>query len=341
MISYIIGDNMNNDLQFIGSIDKITTTEELYELYKLGLTCIRLNMSYRLNYYEKAVSTIRETNKKYGINIKLMCDLAGKEMRVINSEPIKIKLDQEIIIGKDLIFDQGDLSLLSKNDELLINDGETILVIDKYIDGLLYCKSKTESIVYPNANAYNSKIYSKLPFVSDKDKLNINDTIKYEADYIAISHVGSKKDIDEIKEYLNKNNIKIISKIENDEGIKNIDEIIENSDGIMIARGDLGKILPIHDLGYYQKIITKKTLKANKYLISATDYLKSLKDNLVPTRAEVIDLFSAYNDGIKNIMFSKELLLSIDKINFLNTANNIYKSYQKYIENNSELFRKE
>lgn len=328
-----MGDDMNNNtINFIGSIDKNTSCEELKQWYDYGLTSIRLNMSYRLDYYNNAVEVVKETNKKYGINIKLICDLAGKEMRVTNSKPLSIQSGQQIVVGKDLTFDQGDFSLLEPKEQILVNDGETILTVDKYDDGLLYCTSDSDGIIYPNANAYNEKIYNNLPFISEKDKLNLNDAIKYKADFIAVSHVCCKEDLDEIKKYLKENNadIKLISKIENAEGMQNIDEIIKDSDGIMIARGDLGKILPICDLGYNQKIITGKTLKAGKYLISATDYLASLKNNKIPTRAEVIDLFTAYNDDIKCIMFSKELVLSIDKINFLKTANDIYQSYLKY-----------
>lgn len=325
---------MNRDINFIGSIDDITCVDELKKLYDYGLTTIRLNMSYRFEYYNNAVSVIRNTNQKYGTNIKLICDLAGKEMRVTNDKSLELKIGDKIIVGKDLCFDQGDLSLLEQDDIILINDGETVLEVEKNYDGYLYCVTKTDSVISPNANVYNEKIYSKLPFISEKDKLNLNDAIRYKADFIAVSHVGCKKDLDEIKEYLKCNNadIKLISKIESKEAIKNLDEIILNSDGIMIARGCLGKILPIYELGYYQKLITEKTLQNNKYLITATDYLTSLKNNLSPSRADVIDLFTAYNDGIKNIMFSKELVLSIDKINFLKIANNIYDSYLKYVE---------
>lgn len=327
---------MNNEMiNFIGSIDDKTTSEELREWFDYGLTSIRLNMSYRLEYYNNAVELIKRTNKKYGININLICDLAGKEMRVVNKKPLLVKKGQEIIIGKDIFFDQGDLSLLKPNDEISINDGEIVLVVDKYYDGLLYCVSNNDNVINPNANVYNEKLYDKLPFISEKDKLNLNDAIRYKADFIAVSHVSSKDDLDQIRNYLKKNNtnIKLISKIENHDAIMNIDEIIENSDGIMIARGDLGKILPIYDLGYNQKIITDRTLKAGKYLISATDYLSSLKVNKNPTRAEVIDLFCAFNDGINCVMFSKELILSVDRINFLTVANKIYKSYLKYKDN--------
>ena len=98
-----------------------------------------------------------------------------------------------------MFFDQGDLSLLEQNDIILINDGETVLEVEKFYNGSLYCVSKTDSVISPNANVYNEKIYSKLPFISEKDKLNLNDAIRYKADFIAVSHVENKKDLEEIQ----------------------------------------------------------------------------------------------------------------------------------------------
>ena len=122
----------------------------------------------------------------------------------------------------------------------------------------------------------------------------------------------------------------MISKIESPQSVENLDEIIEKSDGIMIARGDLGKILPIEDLAYNQKIITEKNLKVGKYLMSATDYLFSLIEPTTPTRAEIVDLFTAYEDGIRNIMFTKEISLSKDPIFLLDMATKVFNSYMKY-----------
>jgi len=308
-----------------------TSKDILKKMYEHGMSHIRFNMSYRLDYYEEIVKNVQELNNE-GINIKMICDLAGTEMRVTNAEEISVKKGQTIIVGKDISFDQGDLSLLSKGEQIIIRDGRVILEVDKYENGLLYCTSLSDDVINVNGNCFNKTIYDNLNFISHKDELNLNDAIRYNVDYIAVSHVRTAKSLDEINDYLkNKNSkIKLISKIENKQAMENLDEIIEKSDGIMIARGDLGKILPISDLGYNQKIITEKTLNAGKYLMSATDYLFSLIEPTTPTRAEVIDLFTAYEDGIRNIMFTKEVSLSKDPIYLLDMATDIYNSYLKY-----------
>lgn len=319
--------------KFICTIGKCNNTKEkLKEMYDHGMKFARFNMSYRLDYYDNIVNSIKELNKEYGVNIGLICDLAGTEMRILIEKEMPVVEGQEIVIGKDIKLDQGDLSLLSKGDEIIIKDGKIVLEVVKFKDELLYCVSKSNDILTVNANCYNKKLYDNLNFISEKDELNLNDAIKYNADYVAVSHVRNSNNINEIKEYLNNRNskIKIMSKIENGEALENIDDIIANSDAIMIARGDLGKILPFTDIALNQKIITKKVLHAKKMLVSATDYLFSLENPTIPSRAEIVDLFTAYNDGIKYIMFTKEIAHSTDPAYLLDIATKVYNSYEKY-----------
>lgn len=308
-----------------------TSKSILKEMAENGMTYIRFNMSYRLDYYEEIVKNVKEL-KLEGLNIGIICDLAGTELRVTNSEEFKVTKGQTVIVGKDINFDQGDLSLLNKDEQIIIRDGRIILKVDKYENGLLYCTSLSDDVINVNGNCFNKTLYDNLPFISAKDRLNLDDAIKYNADYIAVSHVRNKNNLKEIRDYLkSKNaNIKLMSKIENKPSMENLDEIIENSNAIMIARGDLGKILPIEELGYNQKIITEKALKANKFLVTATDYLFSLIEPTTPTRAEIIDLFTAYEDGIRNIMFTKEISLSKDPIFLLDLATKVFESYKKY-----------
>ena len=321
--------------KFICTVGPSTISKDiLKKMYDNGMSHIRFNMSYRLDYYDEVVKNVHDLNNEFNINIGIICDLAGTEMRVITEKEIAVKKGQQIIIGKDFLLDQGNLALLTSGEKIVIKDGKVILCVDKYEDGLLYCTSESDDIITINANCFNKTLYDNLAFVSYKDKLNLDDAIRYDVDYIAVSHVRRKENLMEIESYLKDKGkkIKLLSKIENKEGLNNIDEIIEYSDGIMIPRGCLGKILPIEELGYNQKLITKKTLAANKYLVSATDYLFSLIEPTTPTRAEVIDLFTAYDDGIRNIMFTKEISLSKDPIYLLNMANGIFESYKKYEE---------
>ena len=318
--------------KFICTAGPSTTSKEVIKkMYEHGMSHIRFNMSYRLDYYDDIVKSINELNDE-GCKIGIICDLAGTEMRTTNTEEIKVHKGQKVVIGRDFEFDQGDLSLLKAGEQIFIRDGRVILTVEKYEDGLLYCNCESNDVININGNTFNKTIYDNLKFISPKDELNLQDAIRYNADYIAVSHVRTTKNLDEIKEYLRERNssIKLISKIESQQSIENLDKIIDNSDGIMIARGDLGKILPIEDLGYYQKIITEKALKAGKYLMTATDYLFSLIEPTTPTRAEIIDLFTAYLDGIRNIVFAKEISMSKNPIYLLDVATKVYDSYLKY-----------
>lgn len=322
-----------NEPIFICTIGRCNNSKQkIREMFEHGMRYIRFNMSYRLNYYDDVVKYIQELNEELDVHIGLICDLAGTEMRVITNEELFIKEGEKIIVGKDIKLDQGDLSLLKEGDKIIILDGKIILEVEKFENELLYCKSKSNGIIPKNANCYNPKLYNSLNFISDKDILNLNDAIKYKADYIAVSHVRNEKNLKEIEDYLIKQNanIKLMSKIENSEAMKNIDSIINKSDAIMIARGDLGKILPFTEIALNQKIITEKTIKAGKVLVSATDYLFSLIEPTIPSRAEIVDLFTAYNDGIRYIMFTKEIAHSKNQAYLLDVANKVYESYKKY-----------
>lgn len=311
---------------------RIMSKDILKKLYNAGMSHVRFNMSYRLECYSEMAKNIKELNEEDSCSIGLICDLAGSELRVNIEDNVEVKEGQQIVIGQDIFLNCGDLSCVKQNEEIIIKDGKIILIAIKYENDKLYCVSKSNGIISPNSNCYNKSMYEKLPFLPLNDEINLIDAIRYECDYIAVSHVRTKENLKEINDFLEKNNakIKLISKIENKQAMENLDEIIDYSDGIMIARGDLGKILPIEELAYNQKVITKKTLAKGKYLMSATDYLFSLAETTALTRAEVVDLFTAYEDGILNILFTKEVALAKDPVYVLDVANKIYDSYLKY-----------
>lgn len=322
---------MNNNPKFICTAGpSIFSKDVLRKLYMQGMFCLRLNMSYRLDYYDEIVKIIKELNDEENCDIKLMCDLAGPELRVILDNTIDVKKGQLLILDKDIKIDRVNIQLLKIGDEFNVRDGLIILKVNDINNDVVTLISENDGQIYPNCNCFHQNTYNNLEFLCEKDILNINDAIRYSADYIAVSHIRSIDDLGEIKNSIKGHDIKIISKIENEMAMNLLDEIIDYSDGIMIARGDLGKILPIEDLGYNQKIITERTLLAKKELMSATDYLPSLTNDNLLTRPEVLDLFNSYNDGINIIIFTKEVAISKDPVNVLIEANKIFNSYLKY-----------
>lgn len=141
--------------------------------------------------------------------------------------------------------------------------------------------------------------------LSEKDKADIHFCVENKFDYIAQSFVRDKKDIFKVREFA-KCNIRIIAKIENRDGIRNIDGIIAASDGIMIARGDMGVSIPIYEIPIIQKEIIKKCNRASEFVITATQMLESMTENFIPTRAEVNDVANAILDGADYLMLSAE-----------------------------------
>ncbi|MFH1644894.1 MAG: pyruvate kinase, partial [Candidatus Omnitrophota bacterium] len=283
-----------------------------------GMDVGRINFSHgKSQELIKRINLIRLVNTKYRRRVKLLGDLQGHRIRIGDlTAPVLLKknklvwLSQQNIKGTQTIipFDyQGPLSTIKNVYQIFIDDGNIALEVvgrgkDKLkakviIGGLL---KKDKGINIPDA---------KLEFgeISQKDIQDILFCEKNKFEYIAQSFVCSKKDILALRKVLpSKSQCQVIAKIENREGIKNIDEIIKASDGIMIARGDMGVSLPIYEIPIIQKMIIEKCNRAKKIVITATQMLDSMTENLRPTRAEVTDVANAIIDGTDFVMLSAE-----------------------------------
>lgn len=286
-----------------------------------GMDVGRLNFSHGTHSeHRRRTDFIRGLNRKYRRSIKILQDLEGYRIRIgrlKDQKEIELKKKQVIfltnkeILGKDnyIPFDyKGELSEIKAGSHIYIDDGN----IDLVAKGVA-CGSLKAEVVIPGVLKENKGINIpglKLRFrgLTYKDKLDIRFAIKYKVDYIAQSFVRDKKDIISIRNLLRSNikDCKIIAKIENREGIKNIDEIIGVSDGIMIARGDMGVSIPIYEIPVVQKEIIRKCNKSNKFVITATQMLESMTSNIRPTRAEVTDVSNAILDGSDYVMLSAE-----------------------------------
>ncbi len=212
-----------------------------------------------------------------------------------NEEKVSItykELYKDIEIGRTILINDGTIELRVKE----INDKD--IVCDVIQGGRL---TNRKSINVPD-------LALNLPSITEKDIADIKYGISVGFDYIAASFVRKPEDVLAIKEVLNQNggsHIKVISKIENREGINNFDKILEVSDGIMVARGDLGVEIPMEEVPIYQKQFIKKTYRQGKPVITATQMLESMIENSKPTRAEVSDIANAIYDGTSAIMLSR------------------------------------
>ena len=296
----------------------------LKEMITHGLDCARLNFSHGTHAEQKVrMDRVKRVREELGIPLPILLDTKGPEIRIrlFKDGKVELKKGQEFTFSSDfdLVGDENKVGLtypdLAKyvnkpGIKILADDGkmmfETLRVEGKdivtkvLIDGVL---SNRKSINIPN-------VVVDMPYISEADREDIIFGIQECVDYIAASFVRRKEDVYEIRKLLDKydtsGKIRIISKIENTEGIQKMDEIIEASDGIMVARGDMGVEVPFKCLPPIQKSLIKKCYQAGKIVVTATQMLDSMQQNPRPTRAEVSDVANAIYDGTTAIMLSGE-----------------------------------
>src|SRR3989338_8838539 len=264
-----------------------------------GMDVARLNFSHGDHITHAArIKLIRELNKKYRRSIKILQDLEGYRIRVgrfKDNKQIELKKRQGLVlVNKDISGDkntipfdyEGDLQDIKAGKYIYIDDGNIALQVKRSTSKFLEIEVIIPCILKENKGINIPDVDLKFKGLKQKDRVDIAFGIKNNVDYIAQSFVRSKEDILPIRRLTEKSmpECKIIAKIENRQGIKNIDEIIDACDGIMIARGDMGVSIPIYEIPVVQKQIIKKCNAAGKFVITATQMLESMTENLRPTR---------------------------------------------------------
>lgn len=337
-----------------------TDNEEILKQLMLeGMNVARINFSHG-NYQdqEDRINMFKKVRDELKMPIPLLLDTQGPEIRIGKFENDKIFLDkgQEFtLINNDDLGDKTKVSITYKTLYNEIDVGRTILVNDGTIE-LKVKEIKEKDIVceviqggkLTNRKSINIPDFIvTLPGITEKDIADIKYGIKAGFDYIAASFVRKPQDVLEIRKVLKENNgehIKIISKIENREGINNFDEILNVSDGIMVARGDLGVEIPMEEVPIFQKEFIKKTYKQGKPVITATQMLESMINNPRPTRAEVSDIANAIYDGSSSIMLSGETASGEYPVECVKTMNKIaikiessIKYWKRFIQREYEL----
>ncbi len=297
------------------------TETVLRKMMLSGMDVVRLNFSHgTLAAHLGAMRLIRKLNKKYRRHIKILGDLEGYRIRVgalKGGKPIEVKKGQAVwlttknISGKDSIipFDyRGPLARIKKGSHIYIDDGNIALIVKACGKDGLVTKVVVPGSIKERKGVNMPDVRLDFKGLTVKDAAHIRFCMENKVDLIAQSFVRSEDDIlalrQEMSSYPNK--CGLIAKIENREGIKNIDRIIAVCDGIMVARGDMGISIPIYEVPMVQKEIIKKCNKAEKFVITATQMLESMTENRMPTRAEVSDVANAILDGSDYVMLSAE-----------------------------------
>ena len=314
--------------------------EVLEQLILAGMNVARLNFSHG-SHEEHAVriATIRDVAAKLDKTIGILLDTKGPEIRTHNMKNGEVHLVSGQVIDISMEEVEGNESVFSVTYSQLIEDvnqNDTILLDDGLI-ALRVLATDTEKrlihTIVENAGVLKNKkgvnvpgVSIKLPGITEKDAQDILFGIEQGIDFIAASFVRTAKDVLEIRELLEQNggsHIQIIPKIENQQGVDNIDEIIEVSDGLMVARGDLGVEIPAEEVPLVQKTLIKKCNQVGKPVITATQMLDSMQRNPRPTRAEASDVANAIIDGTDAIMLSGETAAGLYPVESVKTMNRI------------------
>ena len=298
-----------------------TPPEIMKQMVEVGMNVARINFSHATPEEKIAVvDSVHKVREMTGKNIAILYDTKGPEFRngMIENDEIKlvegktIRLVKENVLGNEerisVNHPQAIDNLKVGSIVLLENGLMKIEVISVEEDGVT-CKIINGGVLGNKKSLNAPGIKLDIPFISDIDREDIIYACEHEGDYIALSFVSCKEDVLEAREILkeyNREDMKVISKIESTTGVQNLDSIIDVSDGIMVARGDLGVEVPLQQLPKYQKLMIEKCREKGKFVIVATEMLESMKKSARPTRAEVSDVANAVLDGTDAVMLSGE-----------------------------------
>ncbi|MCG7491643.1 pyruvate kinase PykF [Vibrio sp. Of14-4] len=302
---------------------KTESVEKLTELVSAGMNVMRLNFSHG-DYQEHGtrIANFRKVMENSGKQLAILLDTKGPEIRTIKLEEGK---DVDLTAGQEFTF-TTDTSVVGNKNQVAVtysgfaadlNVGNTILVDDGLIEMEVIattatevkCKVLNNGALGENKGVNLPGVSVNLPALSEKDKNDLKFGCEQGVDFVAASFIRKASDVKEIRAVLAEHggeDIHIISKIENQEGVDNFDDILEQSDGIMVARGDLGVEIPAEEVIFAQKMMIEKCNRARKMVITATQMLDSMIHNPRPTRAEAGDVANAVMDGTDAVMLSGE-----------------------------------
>ena len=312
--------------KILATLGPASNTQETIEaMIKAGLNAVRINMSHGTQ--EEHAETIRRAKaaaKKLNRPLSVLVDLSGPKIRtglLQNATPVMLETGADFILtSRDIMGNAREVStnykeipkLVSKGDKILLDDGAIELRVKKVsktdvttevVNGAILAERK-------GINLPNTKL--PIPSLTEKDRADLEWAMKQDVDYIALSFVRQGKDCREVRELIKKLNTRkwgrplLVAKIEKAEAIENLDDIIKETDGVMVARGDLGVETSAELVPVYQKRIIEKAVLNDKFVITATQMLQSMIDSPRPTRAEASDVANAVWDGTDAVMLSAE-----------------------------------
>jgi pyruvate kinase len=329
-----------------------SSREVLEQMIEAGLDVCRINSSHgAYDDHQKVIDTIRQINKEKHTNIAILVDLQGPKLRIGNVENNAV----ELINGSEVTFTTTEVMGTAEKlfmtyqefpkdvkigDHILIDDGKLKLtVIETNYNDMVKAVVVNGGTLSSKkgVNLPNTRI--SLPSLTKKDLLDLDFALKNNVEWIGLSFVRTVTDVIELKEKIKAahKTCRVIAKIEKPEAIREIDNIIDMSDGIMVARGDLGVEMPMEEVPLMQKMIVNKSIAASKPVIIATQMMESMITNYAPTRAEVNDVANAVIDGADAVMLSGETSVGKFPVRVIENMQSIIYA----VEKNSNIYFKE
>lgn len=321
--------------------------EILKSMMKAGMNVARFNMSHGTHEsHKEMIDKVKQARFELGLPVAIMLDTKGPEIRIRQFAEGKTNL----VVGQDFALTTqnvtGDNSIVSvtyaglpeivrKGTKILLNDGLIELKVKSKSDDIIYTEVVVGGELSNNKSINIPSVELNMNYLSEIDKSDLAFGAEQGVDCYSISFVNHKQDVEDVRKFLKSVGVEspfIISKIESAKGVENMDEIIEASDGVMVARGDMGVEIAFEKLPHVQKEMIKKAKDLGKYTITATQMLESMVNNIRPTRAEISDVANAIYDGTSAIMLSGETSAGKHPIEAVATMQKIAEETEKSID---------
>lgn len=320
-ITIIMGDFMKKTKIVCTLGPSSDTKDTISAMFDAGMNVCRLNFSHGTHEEQlKKINIVKELREERHIPLPIMLDTKGPEFRTGRYKNGRITLkkgDKFTFTTDDIIGDETRVSVsyklitesMKKGDKILLNNGLMTFVVDGVVGNDVNCTVLVGGETSDHRSMFFPGKHLKLDFLSEQDKKDLLFGIECGVDFIALSFVSCKEDIECAREFLKANggeDIDLIAKIENSAGVENLESILKASDGVMVARGDLGVEIPYEELPNIQKHMIDMSRILGKRCITATEMLESMTHNKRPTRAEISDVANAVYDGTSAVMLSGE-----------------------------------
>ena len=333
-----------------------SSPKSISNLIKEGTDVFRINLSHaNVNEIEKIINILKDASLKLKRPVATLIDLQGQKIRIkgfFNKEYILLKTKSEFILDAALADNKGtDKSVgltykdlprqLEVGDELLLSDALIKLEVTKIEKSKIYTKVIRGGKLKPYQGVNKKGGGLSLKGITEKDKKDLSRAVKLDIDYVAVSFVKDSDDIKAVKKVIGKKQIGIIAKIERSEALEDIDQIAKVSDGLLVARGDLGVEIGIEQLPAVQDMLIRKAMSFDKIVIVATQMMESMINNRVPTRAEVFDVANAVTSGVDAVMLSAETAIGSYPIDVIQEVSRICEAAEKTNRKNLKINRTE